>query len=177
MYNPVEHSSYNSGDDIVIQSPFGSLEFNEQDFKQRCEQVLRKLRLMSEEEGIHLSDEEREDAILFLTRGDEFEPQTDLWIRVTQFLADMDDTIGIEGEADDMSQADHLRHAILKALFGQAWLDNQVKQGKLKLVFDDVTGDFQYAPAMESDSTGKGLGKYLGLNAIRTAFKTWRSSR
>lgn len=185
MYNPVEGNLYSSGDDIVIESSSGSLRFNAEDFKQRCEQVLKKLRLMNQGERAHLSDEEREEAILFLTHGDKFEPQTDLWVQIMQFLADVDDTIEGEDEeeirTENVSQADYLRYTIARALFDQAWLDHEVKEGRLQPVFDDKISDFLYIPSVEVNNLDQTknirAGKTLGFGAIRTAFKAWKTGK
>ena len=123
-------ANYNSGDDYVVEFLGYRFSFNGQDFEQRVTAAAVKLGLIDANE---LDDDETSDLVELAADGVIEEPRSGLgrylirhWERVSL----------VEGES--------LVYWMRKLVFRGAWLDHQVKVGKLEVAWDDRSGDFGY---------------------------------
>ena len=126
----VSEANYNSGDDYVVEFLGYRFSFNGQDFEQRVTAAAVKLGLL---DGNELDEDQTADLVELAADGVIEEPRSSLgrylirhWERVSL----------IEGES--------LVYWIRKLVFRGAWLDHQVKVGKLEVTWDDRNGDFGY---------------------------------
>ena len=123
-------ANYNSGDEYVVEFLGYRFSFNAQDFEQRVTAAAVKLGLIDANE---LDDDETSDLVELAADGVIEEPRSGLgrylirhWERLSL----------VEGES--------LVYWMRKLVFRGAWLDHQVKVGKLEVAWDDRTGDFGY---------------------------------
>lgn len=123
-------ADYNSGDDYVVEFLGHRFAFNAHDFEQRVTAAAVKLGLL---DGNELDDDETNDLVELAADGVIEEPRSGLgrylirhWERLSL----------VEGES--------LVYWVRKLVFRGAWLDHQVKVGKLEVAWDDRTGDFGY---------------------------------
>ena len=126
----VSDANYNSGDEYVVEFLGYRFSFNAQDFEQRVTAAAVKLGLIDANE---LDDDETSDLVELAADGVIEEPRSGLgrylirhWERVSL----------VEGES--------LVYWMRKLVFRGAWLDHQVKVGKLEVAWDDRSGDFGY---------------------------------
>jgi hypothetical protein len=126
----VNEANYRSGDDYVVEFLGYRFGFNGADFEQRVTGAAVKLGLISAGD---LDPDETADLVELAADGVIAEPQSPLgrylvrhWERVSL----------VEGES--------LVYWLRKLIFRGAWLDHQVKVGKLEVAWDERSGDFGY---------------------------------
>jgi hypothetical protein len=126
----VSDANYNSGDDYVVEFLGYHISFNTQDFEERVTAAAVKLGLL---DGNELDADETGDLVELAADGVIEQPRSGLgrylirhWERLSL----------VEGES--------LVYWMRKLVFRGAWLDHQVKVGKLEVAWDDRTGDFGY---------------------------------
>jgi hypothetical protein len=126
----VDADNYSSGDDIVVEFLRLRFSFNAPDFAQRVCAAAFRLGLVDENE---LDIEETEDLVELTADGVIEEPRSELgrylvrhWERLSL----------VDGES--------LVYWLRKLIFRGAWLDHQVKVGKLEVAWDERSGDFGY---------------------------------
>jgi hypothetical protein len=126
----VSEADYHSGDDYVVEFLGYRFRFNAADFEQRVTGAAVKLGLL---DGNELDDDETADLVELAADGVIEQPRSGLgrylvrhWERLSL----------VEGES--------LVYWLRKLVFRGAWLDQQVKAGKLEVTWDERTGDFGY---------------------------------
>jgi hypothetical protein len=121
--------NYNSGEDFVLE--YGELRFtfNEQDFRERCEQAALRLGFVDE----RLDSPELEDLVNLAVNGDIQDPSSALGEHVNDCWADL------SGPAERS-----LVHWLRRLVFRGAWLDQRVREGELDVAFCDATHTFSY---------------------------------
>jgi len=126
----VSDANYNSGDDYVVEFLGYHFSFNTQDFEERVTAAAVRLGLL---DGNELDGDETGDLVELAADGVIEQPRSGLgrylirhWERLSL----------VEGES--------LVYWMRKLVFRGAWLDHQVKVGKLEVAWDDRTGDFGY---------------------------------
>jgi hypothetical protein len=126
----VSEANYRSGDDYVVEFLGYRFGFNAADFEQRVTAAAVKLRLIDANE---LDTDETADLVELAADGAIDEARSGLgrylvrhWERVAL----------VEGES--------LVYWLRKLIFRGAWLDHQVKVGKLEVAWDERSGDFGY---------------------------------
>jgi hypothetical protein len=126
----VSEADYHSGDDYVVEFLGFRFGFLASDFEERVTAAAVKLGLLGENE---LDDGETADLVELAADGIIEEPRSGLgrylvrhWERVSL----------VEGES--------LVYWLRKLVFRGAWLDHQVKVGKLEVAWDDRSADFGY---------------------------------
>jgi len=126
----VSEANYNSGDDYVVEFLGYRFQFNTYDFEQRVTAAAVKLGLL---DGNELDGDETADLVELAADGVIAEPRSSLgrylirhWERLSL----------VDGES--------LVYWTRKLVFRGAWLDHQVKVGKLEVAWDDRSGDFGY---------------------------------
>jgi len=126
----VNEANYRSGDEYVVEFLGYRFGFNGADFEQRVTAAAVKLGLIDANE---LDDDETADLVELAADGVIEEPRSSLgrylvrhWERVSL----------VEGES--------LVYWLRKLIFRGAWLDHQVKVGKLEVAWDERSGDFGY---------------------------------
>ena len=126
----MNEANYRSGDEYVVEFLGYRFGFNGADFEQRVTAAAVKLGLIDANE---LDDDETADLVELAADGVIEEPRSSLgrylvrhWERVSL----------VEGES--------LVYWLRKLIFRGAWLDHQVKVGKLEVAWDERSGDFGY---------------------------------
>jgi hypothetical protein len=126
----VNEANYRSGDDYMVEFLGYRFGFNAEDFEQRVTAAAVRLRLIDENE---LDEDETADLVELAADGVIDAPRSGLgrylvrhWERVSL----------VEGES--------LVYWLRKLIFRGAWLDHQVKVGKLEVAWDESSGDFGY---------------------------------
>src|SRR2546430_1353610 len=125
-----KRGNYESGSDYVLE--YGELRFtfNERDFTERVEQAAIKLGFV----GGRLEGAEREDLVNLTVNGEVIEPASPLGEHINGRWSDL-------AGAADRSRV-HGRRGLV---FRGAWLDQRVKEGELRVVFDEHDHSFGYA--------------------------------
>jgi hypothetical protein len=121
--------NYNSGEDFVLE--YGELRFtfNEDDFRERCEQAAVRLGFVDD----RLDEPELEDLVNLAVNGEIQDPASALGDHVCDCWCDL------VGPADQS-----LVHWLRRLVFRGAWLDQRVREGELDVAFDDQTNSFSY---------------------------------
>ena len=121
--------NYNSGEDFVLE--YGELRFtfNEEDFRERCEQAALRLGFIDE----RLDEPEVEDLVNLAVNGEILDPASALGDHVNDCWPE------IVGPAERS-----LVHWLRRLVFRGAWLDQRVHEGELDVAFCDVTHTFSY---------------------------------
>jgi hypothetical protein len=121
--------NYNSGEDFVLE--YGELRFtfNEDDFRERCEQAAVRLGFVDD----RLDEAELEDLVNLAVNGEIQDPASALGDHVCDCWGDL------TGPADQS-----LVHWLRRLVFRGAWLDQRVREGELDVAFDDQTNSFSY---------------------------------
>jgi hypothetical protein len=126
----MREANYASGDDFVVEFLGFRFGFAAADFEERVTAAAVKLGLLGENE---LDDGETADLVELAADGVIEDPRSGLgrylvrhWERVSL----------VDGES--------LVYWLRKLVFRGAWLDHQVKVGKLEVAWDDRSGDFGY---------------------------------
>ena len=121
--------NYNSGEDFVLE--YGELRFtfNEEDFRERCEQAALRLGFIDE----RLDDPELEDLVNLAVNGEIPDPASALGEHVNDCWPEL------VGPAERS-----LVHWLRRLVFRGAWLDQRVHEGELDVAFCDVTHTFSY---------------------------------
>ena len=121
--------NYNSGEDFVLE--YGELRFtfNEEDFRERCEQAALRLGFIDE----RLDEPEVEDLVNLAVNGEILDPASALGDHVNDCWPE------IVGPAERS-----LVHWLRRLVFRGAWLDQRVREGELDVAFCDVTHTFSY---------------------------------
>ena len=126
----MSEADYTSGDDYVVEFLGFRFGFRASDFEERVTAAAVKLGLLGENE---LDDGETADLVELAADGVIEEPRSGLgrylvrhWERVSL----------VEGES--------LVYWLRKLVFRGAWLDHQVKVGKLEVTWDERSADFGY---------------------------------
>jgi hypothetical protein len=170
--------NYNSGEDFVLE--YGELRFtfNEEDFRERCEQAALQLGFVSE----RLDECELEDLINLAVNGEIQDPASGLGEHVRDCWFDL------IGPAEQS-----LVHWLRRLVFRGAWLDQRVREGELDVEFVESTCSFSYvrtslrgtssrtAPRRATSATAlrvrePALGVFGGGFAPR-AWRAWRPRR
>jgi hypothetical protein len=121
--------NYDSGEDFVLE--YGELRFtfNEQDFRERCEQAAIKLGFV----GGRLGHDELEDLVNLAVNGEILQPASALGEHVNDCWPDL------VGPADRS-----LVHWLRRLVFRGAWLDQRVVERELDVSFIPTSGTFDY---------------------------------
>jgi len=129
VMDTTRRGNYNSGEDFVLE--YGELRFtfNEEDFRERCEQAALRLGFVSE----RLDESELEDLVNLAVNGEIQEPASALGEHVCDCWFDL------IGPAEQS-----LVHWLRRLVFRGAWLDQRVREGELDVAFDDTTNSFSY---------------------------------
>lgn len=123
-------NNYSSGDDYVVEYLGYHFSFNANDFEQRVVAAAVKLGLVEMNE---LDEEETADLVLLASQGVIVEPES----RLGRYLARNWDRVSLIG---DESLVLWLRRLIFRG----AYLDHQVKNGALEIVWLDGDDEFAY---------------------------------
>jgi hypothetical protein len=126
----VSDDNYTSGEDYVVEFLEHRFAFNAADFEQRVTAAAAKLGLIGENE---LDDEETADLVELAADGVIGEPRSGLG----RYLVRHWERISLVG-------GESLVYWLRKLIFRGAWLDHQVKVGKLEIAWDETSGDFGY---------------------------------
>jgi hypothetical protein len=121
--------NYDSGEDFVLE--YGELRFtfNEQDFRERCEQAAIKLGFV----GGRLGHDELEDLVNLAVNGEILQPASALGEHVNDCWPEL------VGPADRS-----LVHWLRRLVFRGAWLDQRVVERELDVTFIAASGSFDY---------------------------------
>jgi hypothetical protein len=126
----VNEANYRSGQDYVVEFLGYRFGFNGADFEQRVTAAAVKLGLIDANE---LDGDETADLVELAADGVIEEPRSSLG----RYLVRHWDRVAlVEGES--------LVYWLRKLIFRGAWLDHQVKVGKLEVAWDEHSGDFGY---------------------------------
>lgn len=122
-------ANYSSGEDFVLE--YGELRFtfNEDDFRERCEQAARRLGFLSG----RIEDHEAEDLINLVVNGEVTDPASGLGEHVNDCWPEL---VGPSERS--------LVHWLRRLIFRSAWLDQRVKEGELDIAFDEAANTFVY---------------------------------
>ena len=123
-------ANYSSGEEYVVEFLGYRFGFNGDDFEQRVTGAAVKLGLL---DGNDLDDDETADLVELAADGVIAEPRSSLGRYVVRRWEQLS---LVEGES--------LVYWLRKLVFRGAWLDHQVKVGKLEVAWDERTGDFGY---------------------------------
>ena len=126
----VSVANYHSGDDYVVEFLGYRFSFNVHDFEQRVTAAAVKLGLL---DGNELDGDETSDLVQLAADGVIDEPRSSLGRYLTRHW-----------ERVSLVQGESLVYWLRKLVFRGAWLDHQVKVGKLEVTWDDRSGDFGY---------------------------------
>jgi len=121
--------NYDSGEDFVLE--YGELRFtfNENDFRERCEQAAIKLGFV----GGRLGEDELEDLVNLAVNGEIQDPASALGEHVNDCWPEL------VGPADRS-----LVHWLRRLVFRGAWLDQRVNEGELDVRFCPESTGFDY---------------------------------
>ena len=122
-------ANYSSGEDFVLE--YGELRFtfNEDDFRERCEQAARRLGFLCG----RIEDHEAEDLINLVVNGEVTDPASGLGEHVNDCWPEL---VGPSERS--------LVHWLRRLIFRSAWLDQRVKEGELDIAFDECASTFVY---------------------------------
>ena len=129
VMDTARRGNYNSGEDFVLE--YGELRFtfNEEDFRERCEQAALQLGFVAD----RLDECELEDLINLAVNGEIQDPASGLGEHVRDCWFDL------IGPAEQS-----LVHWLRRLVFRGAWLDQRVCEGELDVCFDESTSSFTY---------------------------------
>jgi hypothetical protein len=121
--------NYNSGEDFVLE--YGELRFtfNEEDFRERCEQAALQLGFVAD----RLDEGELEDLINLAVNGEIQDPASGLGEHVRDCWVEL---IGPVEQS--------LVHWLRRLVFRGAWLDQRVCEGELDVCYDETSSSFSY---------------------------------
>jgi hypothetical protein len=123
-------ANYSSGDDYVLEFLGYRFGFNADDFEQRVTAAAVKLGLLS---GNELDDDETADLVELVERDAIDAPRSALG---RYLVRHWDELSLVNGES--------LVYWLKKIAFRGAWLDHQVKEGKLEVGWDDAAAEFSF---------------------------------
>jgi len=123
-------ANYSSGDDYVLEFLGYRFGFNTADFEQRVTAAAVKLGLLP---GNELDDDETADLVELVERDAIEAPRSALG---RYLVRHWDELSLVNGES--------LVYWLKKIAFRGAWLDHQVKEGKLEVGWDDKTAEFSF---------------------------------
>ena len=126
----MSEDNYCSGDDYVVEFLEHRFGFNGADFEQRVTAAAVKLGLIS---GNELDGDETADLVELAADGVIEEPRSGLG----RYLV-------LHWERLSLVEGESLVYWLRKLIFRGAWLDHQVKVGKLEVAWDETSGDFGY---------------------------------
>jgi hypothetical protein len=123
-------ANYSSGDDYVLEFLGYRFGFNASDFEQRVTAAAVKLGLLP---GNELDDDETADLVELVERDAIEAPRSALG---RYLVRHWDEVSLVNGES--------LVYWLKKIAFRGAWLDHQVKEGKLEVGWDEDTAEFSF---------------------------------
>ena len=123
-------ANYSSGDDYVVEFLRYEFSFNAHDFEERVTAAAVKLGLVP---GNELDDDERADLVELASVGEIVAPESALGRYVVRHW-----------ERISLNGGESLVYWLRKLIFRGAWLDHQVKQGRLEVSWDDRVSEFGY---------------------------------
>jgi hypothetical protein len=123
-------ADYSSGDDYVVEFLGYRFSFNGSDFEERVTGAAVKLGLV---EANELDEDETADLVELAAEGRIEEPRS----QFGRYLVRHWERISLVG-------GESLVYWLRKLIFRGAWLDHQVKVGKLEVAWDETSGDFGY---------------------------------
>jgi hypothetical protein len=123
-------ANYSSGDDYVLEFLGYRFGFNASDFEQRVTAAAVKLGLLP---GNELDDDETADLVELVERDAIEAPRSALG---RYLVRHWDELSLVNGES--------LVYWLKKIAFRGAWLDHQVKEGKLEVGWDEDTAEFSF---------------------------------
>ena len=126
----MNEANYRSGSDYVVEFLGYRFGFNAEDFEQRVTSAAVRLGLISESE---LDSDETADLVELAADGVIDEPRSGLGRYVVR-----------QWERVSLVEGESLVYWLRKLIFRGAWLDHQVKVGKLEVAWDEHSGDFGY---------------------------------
>jgi hypothetical protein len=129
----VRRVDYRSGDDYVVDFDAYRLSFSRCDFEERVVAAAVKLGLLERNE---LDDDETADLVELAADGQLSAPRSALG----QYLLRHWDEVSLVGD-------ESLVYWLRKLVFRSAWLDHRVKQGLLRVAWDDESAEFTYSDA------------------------------
>lgn len=126
-------TSYDSGNDFVLESEDIRATFEAHDFRQRVEMAARQLGLIYPDHVF--SDAELEDLENLVVNGEISED-------VLSELGEHIDVILFEEYRNGVSQEQSLTHWLRRIIFREAWMDQRIVEGRVELVLDQDAEEF-----------------------------------
>jgi len=153
VMDTARRGNYNSGEDFVLE--YGELRFtfNEDDFRERCEQAAVRLGFV---DG-RLEESELEDLVNLAVNGEIQDPASALGDHVCDRWGDL------IGPAEQS-----LVHWLRRLVFRGAWLDQRVREGELDVSFCEHTNSFSY---VQPDRGGEPIELTPEPSWVRVAYR------
>jgi hypothetical protein len=123
-------ANYSSGDDYVLEFLGYRFAFNSSDFEQRVTAAAVKLGLLP---GNELDDDETADLVELVERDAIEAPRSSLGRYLVRHWEEL-----------SLVNGESLVYWLKKIAFRGAWLDHQVKEGKLEVGWDEETAEFSF---------------------------------